>query len=211
MFLGTAMIAIASARASGVCGTCMFISSPSKSALYGDVTLRLRRKVEWGRMRTRWPIIDILCSEGCLLNSTMSPFCRCLSTRKPYSRWRSASRRTKRRSSRWPSSRTMNLAPVCPGGGCGPLATSAASLPMLCGVTDSGTVSVSAIDHGTPSSSSARFGSPEMTVRAEKSTRLPIRFPRTRPSLPLSRCEIDLIGRPDRCAATGCPGLVLSM
>jgi hypothetical protein len=33
MFLGTAMIAIASALASSVCGTCMFISSPSKSAL----------------------------------------------------------------------------------------------------------------------------------------------------------------------------------
>ena len=109
MFLGTAMIAIASALASGVCGTCMFISSPSKSALYGDVTLRLRRKVECGRMRTRWPIIDILCSEGWRLNSTMSPFWRWRSTRKPYSRWRSASRRTKRRSRRWPSSRTMNL------------------------------------------------------------------------------------------------------
>ena len=83
--------------------------TPSKSALYGDVTDRFSLNVECGRMRTRWPIIDILCRDGWRLNSTMSPFCRCRSTRKPYSRWRSASRRTKRRSRRWPSSRTMNL------------------------------------------------------------------------------------------------------
>jgi len=110
-----------------------------------------------------------------------------------------------------PSSRTMKRAPVAPGGGCGPASTSAARRATLWGVTVSGTVSVSAIDHGTPSSSSAMLGSPEMTVRAEKSTRLPIRLPRTRPSLPLSRWEIDLIARPDRCVATGCPGFVLSM
>lgn len=40
------------------------------------------------------------------------------------------------------------------------------------------------MDQGTPSSSMAMLGSPLMTVRAEKSTRLPIRLPRTRPSLP---------------------------
>jgi hypothetical protein len=33
----------------------MFISSPSKSALYGDVTDRLRRKVEYGRILTLCP------------------------------------------------------------------------------------------------------------------------------------------------------------
>ena len=38
------------------------------------------------------------------------------------------------------------------------------------------------------------FGSPEMTVRAEKSTRLPIRLPLTRPSFPFSLWLIDLMG-----------------
>jgi len=33
----------------------MFISSPSKSALYGDVTDKLSRNVEYGRIRTRCP------------------------------------------------------------------------------------------------------------------------------------------------------------
>ncbi len=53
MLRGTIMMFSVSARVSGVCGTCMFISSPSKSALYGDVTLRFSRNVEYGRMRTR--------------------------------------------------------------------------------------------------------------------------------------------------------------
>ena len=38
-----------------------------------------------------------------------------------------------------------------------------------------------------------------MTVRAEKSTRFPIKFPRMRPSLPFSRCRIVLRGFPPRC------------
>ena len=38
------------------------------------------------------------------------------------------------------------------------------------------------------------MGSPPITVRAEKSTRFPIKCPRSRPSLPLSRSRIDLIG-----------------
>lgn len=84
MFLATAMISENSAFASGDCGTCMFISSPSKSALYGDVTLRLSRKVEYGRIRTLWHIIDILCRDGWRLNRTRSPFCRCLSTCKTH-------------------------------------------------------------------------------------------------------------------------------
>mmetsp|Transcript_78392 Transcript_78392/g.189229 ORF Transcript_78392/g.189229 Transcript_78392/m.189229 type:complete len:227 (+) Transcript_78392:3013-3693(+) len=57
----------------------------------------------------------------------------------------------------------------------------------------------------------ARLGSGVITVRAEKSTRLPIRLPRMRPSLPLSRCEIDLSGRPVRVVAGSCPGMRLSM
>ena len=47
---------------------------------------------------------------------------------------------------------------------------------------------------GTPSSSMEMLGSPEMTVRAEKSTRLPMRFPLTRPSFPFSLWLIDLMG-----------------
>mmetsp|Transcript_11141 Transcript_11141/g.46368 ORF Transcript_11141/g.46368 Transcript_11141/m.46368 type:complete len:286 (-) Transcript_11141:360-1217(-) len=64
---------------------------------------------------------------------------------------------------------------------------------------------------GTPTSSIEMLGSAVMTVRAEKSTRLPIRLPRMRPSLPLRRWQIDLMGRPERCVLTGTPGMVLSM
>ena len=45
----------------------------------------------------------------------------------------------------------------------------------------------------------AMLGSPEMTVRAEKSTRLPMRLPLTRPAFPFKRWPIDNNGRPDRC------------
>lgn len=41
----TPMSSDASARASSVCGTCRFISSPSKSALYGLHTHSLKRNV----------------------------------------------------------------------------------------------------------------------------------------------------------------------
>ena len=82
---------------------------------------------------------------------------------------------------------------------------------MLYGVTVSGYVIFSAMDHGTPSSSSIKFGSGVMTVRAEKSTRLPIKFPRIRPALPFKRSEIDLMGRPLRVKARGIPATVLSI
>ena len=55
-----------------------------------------------------------------------------------------------------------------------------------------------------------RFGSPVITVRALKSTRFPIRLPRTRPSFAFNRSEIDFSGRPDFCIALGTPGNVLS-
>ncbi|KAA6429772.1 MAG: hypothetical protein FRX49_00204 [Trebouxia sp. A1-2] len=45
----------------------------------------------------------------------------------------------------------------------------------------------------------AMLGSPDMTVRAEKSTRLPIRLPLTRPDLPFRRWPIDSNGLPERC------------
>ena len=74
-------------------------------------------------------------------------------------------------------------------------------LSMLKGVTISGKVILAAMDRGTPTWSICRLGSGVMTVRAEKSTRLPMRLPRTRPSLPFRRCFMDLRGRPDFCIA----------
>mmetsp|Transcript_14849 Transcript_14849/g.44421 ORF Transcript_14849/g.44421 Transcript_14849/m.44421 type:complete len:351 (-) Transcript_14849:1317-2369(-) len=70
---GTIMISAASARVSIDWSTCKFISSPSKSALYGDVHERFIRNVEYGKILTRCAMIDILCNDGCRLNITMSP------------------------------------------------------------------------------------------------------------------------------------------
>src|SRR5207249_4973839 len=81
----TRMRTRASARASSLCSTCRFISSPSKSALYGGHTAKLKRNVLWGMTRTSCAIIDIRCSEGCRLNSTMSPSTSCRSTVYPIS------------------------------------------------------------------------------------------------------------------------------
>ena len=44
--------------------------------------LRFIRKVDQGRIRTLCPIMDILCSVGCLLKMMMSPSHMCLSTYK---------------------------------------------------------------------------------------------------------------------------------
>lgn len=74
-------------------------------------------------------------------------------------------------------------------------------LSTLNGVTISGNVIFCAIVLGTPTVSIGRFGSGVITVRAEKSTRLPIRLPRMRPSLPFNRCFIDFNGRPPFCVA----------
>lgn len=68
-----------------------------------------------------------------------------------------------------------------------------------------------AIDRGTPTSSRLRLGSPVMTVRAEKSTRFPIKLPRKRPSFPLRRSRMALMGRPPFCLACGTPAKLLSM
>mmetsp|Transcript_5700 Transcript_5700/g.17189 ORF Transcript_5700/g.17189 Transcript_5700/m.17189 type:complete len:285 (+) Transcript_5700:1685-2539(+) len=57
------------------------------------------------------------------------------------------------------------------------------------------------MDRGTPTWSIDRLGSAVMTVRAEKSTRFPIRFPRSRPSFDLSLCRSVFSGFPDRCVA----------
>jgi hypothetical protein len=61
-------------------------------------------------------------------------------------------------------------------------------------VTVSGKVKFMAIVLGTPSSSKFKFASGDTTVRAEKSTLLPIRFFLRRPSLPLRRSRMDLMG-----------------
>mmetsp|Transcript_98404 Transcript_98404/g.300921 ORF Transcript_98404/g.300921 Transcript_98404/m.300921 type:complete len:236 (+) Transcript_98404:3534-4241(+) len=65
--LGFSIMCLISERVSCDCPKCKFISSPSKSALYGDVTARLNLRVEKGMTLTRCPIIDILCSDGCRL------------------------------------------------------------------------------------------------------------------------------------------------
>mmetsp|Transcript_4220 Transcript_4220/g.8817 ORF Transcript_4220/g.8817 Transcript_4220/m.8817 type:complete len:222 (+) Transcript_4220:3598-4263(+) len=103
----------------------------------------------------------------------------------------------------------MCLAPGC---WVGPFATSSRSLATLKGVTRMGTVRLEATLLGTPTSSMPRLGSAVMTVRAEKSTRFPMRFPRIRPSFPLRRCCTVLSARPERlCVTCGTPLVSLSM
>ena len=80
MFSWTAIRIAASARASSVCGTWRFISSPSKSALYGGQTAGLSRKVLPSITLIRWAMMDIRWSEGCRLKRTMSPSRSCRST-----------------------------------------------------------------------------------------------------------------------------------
>ena len=74
-------------------------------------------------------------------------------------------------------------------------------LLILKGVTISGKVRLCAMERGTPTWSMDRLGSGVITEREEKSTRFPIRLPRTRPSLPLRRAARDFRGRPDFCTA----------
>lgn len=76
----------------------------------------------------------------------------------------------------------------------------------LKGVTISGKVMFWAILLGTPTWSIRKLGSGVMTVRAEKSTRLPIKLPRILPSFPFRRALIDFSGFPDFCIALKCFG-----
>mmetsp|Transcript_31166 Transcript_31166/g.96457 ORF Transcript_31166/g.96457 Transcript_31166/m.96457 type:complete len:242 (+) Transcript_31166:1735-2460(+) len=73
----------ASARASSVWGRCMFISSPSKSALYGAQTHSLKRNVRHGSTLTECAMMDSLWRDGWRLNSTTSPSCMWRSTTSP--------------------------------------------------------------------------------------------------------------------------------
>ncbi len=74
---------------------------------------------------------------------------------------------------------------------------------MLNGVTLSGIVRFRAMVCGTPTWSMAMYGSGVITARAVKSTRFPIKFPLTRPSLLFSLCFIDFNGRPGFNVACG--------
>lgn len=81
--------------------------------------------------------------------------------------------------------------------------TSFSSSLMLYRVTRSGNVRIAASDFGTPTSSMSIVGSAVITERPLKFTRLPIRFPRTRPVLPLMRCRNVFSGRLFFCVACG--------
>ncbi len=81
---------------------------------------------------------------------------------------------------------------------------------MFDSVTWMGTVSSIATALGTPTSLRERMGSGEMTVRAEKFTRLPDRSHRKRPSLPFRRWVRVFSGRPERWRAGGMPDVWLS-
>ena len=103
---GTIMSCWSSALAATFWGTCKFISSPSKSALYGDVTDRFSRNVEWSRTLTRWAMMDILWSDGWRLKTMRSSSRRCRSTTKPVCSARSLRCFTNRKSTRRPSAWT---------------------------------------------------------------------------------------------------------
>ncbi len=95
-------------------------------------------------------------------------------------------------------------------GGVGPRATSSRSFSMLCSFTCTGTVSSLAATVGIPTSFMESIGSGEITVRAEKFTRLPERLDLKRPSFPFSLWASVLSGRPDLCLAGGMPDVWLS-
>ena len=65
-------------------------------------------------------------------------------------------------------------------------------------VTISGIVNFMATVSGTPTSDKSKFGSGEITVLLEKSTRLPDKEPLNRPSFPFNRCVNVFNGRPER-------------
>ena len=77
--------------------------------------------------------------------------------------------------------------------------TSARASARLHCITGMGTVSFCATTSGMPTWSTSIWLSGLITERAEKSTRLPMRKPRKRPSLPFSRAMRLLVGRPERC------------
>ena len=91
-----------------------------------------------------------------------------------------------------------------------PRATSSLIFSMLCSLTCRGTVSSLAAGIGIPTSLMDSRGSGEITVRAEKFTRLPDRLDLKRPSFPFSLWVRVFRGRPDLCLAGGMPEVWLS-
>eukprot|EP00659_Diplonema_papillatum_P008562 gene8561-biopygen8550 len=178
-----------SARASSVCGRWMFISSPSKSALYGAQQHSLNRKVRYGRTRARWHIIEIRCSDGCLLKITQSPLIRWRSTMSPGSRFSAMVRRSFSESIAKPRfCPFVFFMYTAPGWTCAPLTIALYSICLLFSNTRSGYVMTFATNSGMANSVIFKFGSGEMTVRPEKSTRFPLRCLRKRPSFPFNLC-----------------------
>mmetsp|Transcript_21938 Transcript_21938/g.54256 ORF Transcript_21938/g.54256 Transcript_21938/m.54256 type:complete len:285 (-) Transcript_21938:948-1802(-) len=155
-------------------------------------------------MRARCAMMDILCRDGWRLNKTTSPSCRCRSTMSP----NLSSDATRRRSPyfRYCVPPLLNLTKLAPGCRFMPLRTRSRTISMLCCDTTSGYVISLATCSGTPSSSMRRFGSGEMTVRPEKSTRFPLRLPRNRPCLPLRRCTNPRSGLPGPWNCSDSPG-----
>ena len=134
----------------------------------------------------------------------MSPFLRCLSTIKPVSKASATFSLSITNSSliRLPSCLIMYSAP---GYTSGPFITSLRISSMFHSVIFSGTDNRMAISSGTPTSFMSRFGSGEITVRAEKSTLLPERLLLNLPSFPFNLCESVFNALPERCLAGGIP------
>mmetsp|Transcript_134724 Transcript_134724/g.430454 ORF Transcript_134724/g.430454 Transcript_134724/m.430454 type:complete len:253 (+) Transcript_134724:1425-2183(+) len=142
-------------------------------------------------------IIDSRWSEGWRLKSTTSPSRMCRSTVSPVWRPSAICRRKflRRAPKNLPRPSTMRTKQA-PGWASGPRLTQSRSRSRFASQTFSGNVMRLATHSGTTNSSTLTFGSGEMTVRPEKSTRFPLRLPRNRPSLPFSRAHNDRMGRP---------------
>lgn len=171
-----------SAFASSPCGTWMFSSSPSKSALSGVVTDTLIRTVLNGSILTRRPNIEYLWSDGWRLIATRSSSISCLCTISPGVSCIVLPISTMLY--RVPSWRSMELAFS--------FTISFSSHLMFHRVHRSGNVRFSAIDFGRPIWSTLRLASQLATVLAVKLHRLPCILSRIRPRFPDIRSRMDL-------------------
>ena len=99
---------------------------------------------------------------------------------------------------------------LAPGHLSGPFSTNLVNLSILKVFTVSGLVKLVAILMGTPSWSNSKLGSGVITLLAEKSTLLPIRLLRIRPSLPFNLWRIAFKGLPERWVACEILGNSLS-
>ena len=182
----------------------MFISSPSKSALYGAQTHSLNRSVRHGMIFARCAIMDILCRLGWRLKSKTSPSFRWRSTTSP----NLSSLATRLRSPyfRYCVPPDLNRTKLAPGCLFMPFLTRSRMCSMLCFEMTSGYVISFAMCIGTPTSSMRRFGSGEITVRPLKSTRFPDRFPLNRPCFPFRRCTNPRSGFPGPWYCSDKPG-----